>query len=132
MLWRSFDPWRRVTDHRLFCIRPRRWRVWIYRTSNLSYENGTITGNKAALNGGGVYIQKDDSETITWGSGIAVTENHADHNGGGLYIHSVSDVGNELIFDGLTISTKYSRCQRRWYSGSGAGPFHHGIRSSIL
>ena len=78
--------------------------VWIYRTSNLSYENGTITGNKAALNGGGVYIQKDDSETITWGSGIAVTENHADRNGGGLYIHSVSDVGNELIFDGLTIS----------------------------
>ena len=78
--------------------------VWIYRTSNLSYENGAITGNKAALNGGGVYIQKDDSETITWGSGIAITENHADHNGGGLYIHSVSDVGNELIFDGLTIS----------------------------
>ena len=78
--------------------------VWIYRTSNLSYENGTITGNKAALNGGGVYIQKDDSETITWGSGIAVTENHADRNGGGLYIHSVSDVGNELIFDGPNIS----------------------------
>ncbi len=35
---------------------------------------------------------------------LSITENHADHNGGGLYIHSVSDVGNELIFDGLTIS----------------------------
>ena len=78
--------------------------AWVYRTSNLSYENGSITGNKAALNGGGLYIQKDDSASITWGSGISITGNHADHNGGGLYIHSVSDVGNELIFDGPNIS----------------------------
>lgn len=53
-------------------------------------ENGTISGNKATNNGGGIYHTGEDGNCIVSGNGT-ITGNEA-QNGGGLYIIGGSDL----------------------------------------
>ena len=52
---------------------------------SLTLESGSITGNKAFKNGGGVYVGSGGTFTMKGGS---ITDNTADDYGGGVYVGS--------------------------------------------
>lgn len=72
-------------------------------SGSLTLESGNISKNKAAQDGGGVYLGPRGTFTMTGGS---ITGNTAGSNGGGVYVDGTFFVSGSLTITGNTVGGK--------------------------
>ena len=76
--------------------------IYVNKNAALKIESGTITGNEADVDGGGIYLAGDLEMT-----GGTITDNEADDTGGGIYVSADGkfDLQNAKITDNDAFNT---------------------------